>query len=140
MDPLGLSNSSILDRAMGGQVGDKLSAHHVIPVEVWKENGAFLDKIGMGGQMNSAFNGIHVPGSETAMKADVGKGMDVFHSSNHNNYSNAVRDELSYIKDQHGMGELNDKEARDAVRKLQIDMKNKIWRGDVSKTKCGRMN
>nr|WP_227469969.1 AHH domain-containing protein [Dickeya zeae] len=125
---------------MGGQVGDKLSAHHVIPVEVWKENGAFLDKIGMGGQMNSAFNGIHVPGSETAMKADVGKGMDVFHSSNHNNYSDEVRQRMSSIEKSYENGRLDEKGARDSIRKLQIDMKNKIWRGDVSKTKCGRMN
>ncbi|MDE8744536.1 hypothetical protein PZA20_22305 [Pectobacterium polaris] len=69
IDPLGLSNSSILDRAMGGQVGDKLSAHHVIPVEVWKENSEFFDKIGMGDKMNSVFNGIHVPGSKAAMDA-----------------------------------------------------------------------
>ncbi|WP_085653854.1 RHS repeat-associated core domain-containing protein, partial [Lonsdalea britannica] len=140
IDPLGLSNSSILDRAMGGQVGDKLSAHHVIPVEVWKENGAFLDKIGMGDKMNSAFNGIHVPGSQSAMAADVGKGMNVFHSSNHNAYSNDVRRELSNIKSRYDAGDLDARGARDSVRKLQIDMKNKVWRGDVSKTKCGRMN
>ncbi|WP_211006624.1 RHS repeat-associated core domain-containing protein, partial [Pectobacterium versatile] len=143
IDPLGLSNSSILDKAMGGQVGDKLSAHHVIPVEVWKDNSEFFDKIGMGDKMNSVFNGIHVPGSKAAMDADLGKGMGVFHSSNHNNYSEDVRRELENIKSRFSDKELDAKsarDARDAVRKLQIDMKNKIWRGDVTQTKCGRMN
>ncbi|MDE8744660.1 RHS domain-containing protein, partial [Pectobacterium polaris] len=210
IDPLGLSNSSILDRAMGGQVGDKLSAHHVIPVEIWKENSEFFDKIGMGDKMNSVFNGIHVPGSKAAMDvwkenseffdkigmgdkmnsvfngihvpgskaamdadlgkgmgvfhssmgdkmnsvfngihvpgskaamdADLGKGMGVFHSSNHYNYSEDVRQRLSSIQTLYEDKQLDAKGARDAVRKVQIEMKNKIWRGDVTQTKCGRMN
>lgn len=126
IDPLGLSNSSILDRAMSGQVGDKLSAHHVIPVKVWKENSEFFDKIGMSDKMNSVFNGIHILGSKAAMDADLGKGMNVFHSSNHNNYSDDVRQRLSNIKTLYKNKRLNEKSARDAVRKVQIDMKNKI--------------
>ena len=35
VDPLGLTPSGDLDKALGGQVGDKLSAHHVIPVDVY---------------------------------------------------------------------------------------------------------
>jgi hypothetical protein len=58
---------------MAGKVGDRLSAHHVIPVEVWKENQSFFNNIGIGKDMNSAFNGIHVPGSASAMKQDAGK-------------------------------------------------------------------
>ncbi|MCT8354672.1 AHH domain-containing protein [Photorhabdus kayaii] len=140
IDSLGLSNSGILDKAMQGQVGDRLSAHHVIPVEVWKENQVFLDKIGIGRQMNSASNGIHIPGSESAMKADVGKGMKVFHSSNHNNYSDEVRGKIRDIRNQYSNNSINEREARDAIRKLQMDMKNKIWSGQVSTTKCGRVN
>jgi hypothetical protein len=46
---------------MAGKVGDRPSAHHVISVEVWKENKSFFNNIGIGKDMNSAFNGIHVP-------------------------------------------------------------------------------
>lgn len=42
IEPLGLSNSSILDKAMEGQVGDKLSAHYVIP----REKGAAIKREG----------------------------------------------------------------------------------------------
>jgi hypothetical protein len=59
--PWGLSNSGILDKVMAGKVGDRPSAHHVISVEVWKENKSFFNNIGIGKDMNSAFNGIHVP-------------------------------------------------------------------------------
>ena len=48
IDPFGLSASSKLDTALGGKVGDRLSAHHLIPVEVWQENKSFFDSIGMG--------------------------------------------------------------------------------------------
>ncbi len=140
VDPWGLSNSGILDRAMDGKVGDRLSAHHVIPVEVWKENQAFFDKIGIGKDMNSAFNGIHVPGSASAMKADVGKGMEVFHSSNHHKYSDIVRQRIANIQDRYNAGRINAKQARIAVRRIQIDMKNKIWMRHIPTTKCRRMN
>ncbi|GAB7261778.1 hypothetical protein [Dickeya ananatis] len=94
----------------------------------------------MGDKMNFAFNGIHTPESKAAMDADLGKGMSIFHSSNHNNYSEDVRRRLSSIQTLYGNKLLDEKGARDAIRKAQIDMKNKIWHGDVTKNKCGRMN
>jgi cytochrome c-type biogenesis protein CcmH/NrfG len=36
-------------------------------------NKSFFNNIGIGKDMNSAFNGIHVPGSASAMKQDAGK-------------------------------------------------------------------
>ncbi|EKS7193972.1 MULTISPECIES: hypothetical protein [Enterobacter] len=69
----GLFNSGILVKDMSGKVGDRLSAYHVIPAEVWKENQSFFNNIGIGKDMDSAFNGIYLPGSATAMKQDAGK-------------------------------------------------------------------
>ncbi|MCW7764648.1 AHH domain-containing protein [Photorhabdus luminescens] len=99
-----------------------------------------LDKIGIGRQMNSASNGIHIPGSESAMKADVGKGMKVFHSSNHNIYSEEVRQRIDVVRADYEDKNITEREARDAIRKIQMDMKNKIWSENSSTTKCGRLN
>ncbi|MDC9623801.1 PAAR domain-containing protein [Xenorhabdus sp. XENO-7] len=140
VDPYGLSDSGVLDKAMSGKVGDRLSAHHVIPVEIWKENQKFLDKIGIGGRMNSAENGIHIPGSKKAMQDDVGKGMKVFHSSNHNTYSGEVREAIDVIKEDHKNKKLTDRQARDEIRKLQMKMKNRIWSSNVPTNACRRLN
>ncbi|MCC8376683.1 hypothetical protein CKY10_23125 [Photorhabdus sp. HUG-39] len=74
------------------------------------------------------------------MKADIGKGMKVFHRSNHNNYSDEVRGRIRDIRNQYSNNSINEREARDAIRKLQMDIKNKIWSGQVSTTKCVRVN
>lgn len=139
IDPLGLSPSSVLDTALGGQVGDRLQAHHVIPVDTWKTHESFLNSIGMGGSRDSVGNGIHIPGSQAAYKEGLGKGMAVFHSSKHDNYSGIVSDEISLIKDRFNAKELTAKEARIEVKKLQMDLKRRLWSGDVPKTKCGRV-
>ncbi|CDH28322.1 hypothetical protein XBJ2_1790002 [Xenorhabdus bovienii str. Jollieti] len=90
--------------------------------------------------MNSVENGIHIPGSKKAMQDDVGKGMKVFHSSNHNTYSGEVRQSIEEIKRRHDAGNLSDRQARDEIRKLQMKMKNKIWSGDVPSNPCKRLN
>ncbi|CAM3558349.1 hypothetical protein XNC1_3463 [Xenorhabdus nematophila ATCC 19061] len=125
---------------MAGRKYDRLSAHHVIPVEIRKENQKFLDKIGIGGRMNSVENGIHIPGSKKAMQDDVGKGMKVFHSSNHNTYSGEVREAIDVIKEDYRNKKINDRQARDEIRKLQMKMKNRIWSGNVPTNACRRLN
>ncbi|MGR3001184.1 RHS repeat-associated core domain-containing protein [Vibrio vulnificus] len=139
VDPLGL-NSGKLNRKMGGPTGDRLSAHHVIPVDVWNKNSSFLDAIGIGGRRDSVENGIFIPGSESAFKDGVLKDMPVYHSSNHNNYSALVAQDISDISNEHAAGNMTDRQARDAVRKVQMDYKNRIWSGDVPKDCKGRLN
>ncbi|WP_249027418.1 RHS repeat domain-containing protein [Vibrio rotiferianus] len=139
VDPLGL-NSGKLNRKMGGSTGDRLSAHHVIPVDVWNKNSSFLDAIGIGGRRDSVENGIFIPGSESAFKDGVLKDMPVYHSSNHNNYSALVAQDISDISNEHAAGNMTDRQARDAVRKVQMDYKNRIWSGDVPKDCKGRLN
>lgn len=60
IDQLGL-DSGILNKNLGGVVGDSKQAHHVIPEEIWKANQDFFDDIGLGGQMDKATNGILLP-------------------------------------------------------------------------------
>ncbi|WP_085364563.1 RHS repeat-associated core domain-containing protein [Neisseria zoodegmatis] len=140
IDILGLSPSSILDRALGGKVGDRLSAHHLIPVEIWAEKKNFLDSIGLQDQRDRASNGLLIPGSRAAYLDGAGKGMRVYHSSNHPNYSDMVRQRLNAIE----QSKMSDKDKRRAVRKLQIELRRRIWAGNVPHLTCGnqrnRMN
>ena len=138
LDPLGL-NSTLLNKNIGGVVGDKLSAHHVIPVEIWGENKGFLDEIGLVGRRDSVENGILIPGSEKAYKDGLGKGISVYHSSNHNQYSSIVRDRISEIKEDFYDGNIAKSEARLEVRKLQMELKRDIWSGNVPKNCKGRL-
>lgn len=66
--------------------------------------------------------------------------MPVYHSSNHNNYSALVAQDISDISNEHAAGNMTDRQARDAVRKVQMDYKNRIWSGDVPKDCKGRLN
>ena len=141
IDTLGLSPSSILNQALGGKVGDRLSAHHLIPVEIWAEKKAFLDKIGLQGHRDRASNGLLIPGSRSAYLDGVGKGMRVYHSSSHPNYSDMVRQRLNAIE----QSQMSDKDKKRAVRKLQIELRRRIWAGNVPQvTTChsqrNRMN
>ena len=67
VDPFGLS-SKILDRHLGGVVGDKKQAHHLIPEQIWKLHAQFFENIGMGGDMDKAGNGLLIPCSESKAK------------------------------------------------------------------------
>ena len=141
VDTLGLSPSRILDRALGGKKGDRLSAHHLIPVEIWAEKKDFLDRIGLQGHRDRASNGLLIPGSRAAYLDGVGKGMRVYHSSSHPNYSDMVRQRLDAIE----RSQMSDKEKKKAVRKLQIELRRRIWAGNVPQvTTCNsqknRMN
>ncbi|WP_251936724.1 RHS repeat-associated core domain-containing protein [Streptococcus sp. Marseille-Q0941] len=141
VDTLGLSPSRILDRALGGKKGDRLSAHNLIPVEIWAEKKDFLDRIGLQGHRDRASNGLLIPGSRAAYLDGVGKGMRVYHSSSHPNYSDMVRQRLDAIE----QSQMSDKEKKKAVRKLQIELRRRIWAGNVPQvTTCNsqknRMN
>ncbi|SFE66458.1 RHS repeat-associated core domain-containing protein [Paenibacillus algorifonticola] len=128
MDPFGLSSTK-LDKQLQGRVGDKMQAHHVIPEEIWKKYILFFNDVGLGGRMDEAFNGIHLPDSSKTAKV---KGMKVFHNGSHPLYSAIVEGRieviLSLFEEEDG---INKQEARKMVRKLQMEMKNKIWNGDV---------
>ncbi|WP_256611777.1 RHS repeat-associated core domain-containing protein [Vibrio ostreae] len=139
IEPLGL-NSTLLNKNIGGVVGDKLSAHHVIPVEIWKNHQSFFDDIGIGSRRDSVENGILVPGSEKAYKDRLGKGMSVYHSSSHNNYSSDVDRRIEDIRHDYNSGIISKSETRLEVRKLQMELKRDIWSGNVSKNCKGRLN
>ena len=135
IDPFGLSASSKLDTALGGKVGDRLSAHHLIPVEVWQENKSFFDSIGMGSDRDKLTNGLLIPGSESAYKDGVGKGNQAYHSSNHNDYTNSVRRDLDQIKRQN----LSSRQSRLKVKRLQMRLRREIWSGLRPMNRKGRL-
>ncbi|WP_198532208.1 RHS repeat domain-containing protein, partial [Salinivibrio sp. ML290] len=139
VDPLGL-NSTNLNKKLGGIKGDNLSAHHIIPVDVWNKNKAFLDEVGLSGRRDSVENGILIPGSEKAYKNGTGKGVSVYHSSNHNNYSSEVERRIGEIERDYRAGLISKDEARIDIRKEQMQLRRDIWSGNVSKNCKGRLN
>ena len=83
LDVLAL-NSTILNRALGGTPYDNMQAHHLIPVEVWKDNVTFLNTIGLSGQRDTASNGID---SEIEARKN---NKAFYHNGSHGNYSKIV--------------------------------------------------
>ncbi len=131
LDVWGLSSTVLansMKRAMGGIKPPNTQAHHVIPEQVWDRNSAFFNDIGLGGQRDHFFNGILLPNSEGAMK---GSGMKVYHQGSHKNYNELVEDRFSRIVKDFDDDLIDKKEARKAVRKLQMSLKNKLGMGDV---------
>jgi hypothetical protein len=83
--------STKLDRNLGGVVGDKKQAHHLIPEELFASGNPFLARATAGGfQMDNAYNGLLMPDS---LAGGVQAGMP-FHRGSHPNYTNYVRGEL----------------------------------------------
>ena len=114
-DPLGL-NSTILNAQLGGRVGDKMQAHHVIPVEVWNRNSGFFNAIGMDGQRDLAANGVLMPDSCSKARSMKRK---FYHCGSHAIYSDQVDLSLSKIKEKFNNGTLNTQQARNKVAELQ---------------------
>ena len=135
LDPFGLS-STVLNNNLGGVTGDAMQAHHVIPEEIWGQNQQFLDDIGLGGQRDKATNGILLPDNAGGVTKH---GPQVVHRGSHPKYSAEIDGRIQTIKRAHADGLIDDKAARNAVRKLQMEYKNKLWNGDVpNKIKGGK--
>ena len=132
IDPYGL-NSCTLARNMlrGGQIRPRnVQAHHVIPSAVWRDNAAFLNRIGLRGQRDSAFNGLFMANSQRRMRE---MGQRAYHRGSHRNYNNMVDAEVGDISRRHAAGQLTDRQARHEVRRLQMDLKNRLLLGNVSR-------
>ena len=99
-----------------------------------------VPSIGLVGRRDSVENGILIPGSEGAYKNGLGKGMSVYHSSNHHNYSAEVERRLNSIESDYRSGLLSKDDARLEIRKEQMSLKRDIWSGNVPKNCKGRLN
>ena len=129
-DPFGLARAP--SQVLAGnrkKAGDKISgfqAHHVITTNTWKTHQSFFDSIGMGGLRDEAFNGIMMPSNPTTLK---GSSFSMIHNTSHPMYSDYVMSRVTDISDQYSLGLINEKEARTDIRKLQVELKNKIQEG-----------
>ena len=94
LDVLAL-NSTILNRALGGTPYDNMQAHHLIPVEVWKDNVTFLNTIGLSGQRDTASNGILLYDSEIEARKN---NKAFYHNGSHSNYSKIVDTRIKKIQ------------------------------------------
>ncbi|MDO6621184.1 AHH domain-containing protein, partial [Shewanella sp. 6_MG-2023] len=96
----------------------------------------FLNDIGMGGRKNKPENGILLPNSAAGI---VPGGAQTYHRGPHDNYSKNVDGRLQDIKNDFDDGVYDKRQARDAVRKEQMTLKNGLFNGDFSNG-CGRVN
>lgn len=120
VDSLGLSPSSVLDKNLGGMVGDKMQAHHVIPVEKWKTHSKFLTEIGLGNDRDKASNGILMP--DSCNKAQSMRRL-YYHCSSHTIYSARVEAQMIIIKNQYTRKLINAQQAKEKIENLQDDLR-----------------
>ncbi|WP_114789444.1 DUF6531 domain-containing protein [Niabella yanshanensis] len=126
-DSLGLS-STILNKNLGGVVGDQMQAHHVIPEQVWKANQDFFDDIGLQGQMDKATNGILLPDKASMIDSE---GPQIVHRGSHPRYNDEIADRVTNIRGAYDAGLIDASTAKKQVWKLQNEYKNKLWEGDA---------
>jgi len=125
-DPFGLApgDSAALDRALGGAVGDQHQAHHLIPCQVWDNNQAMFDNLGM--ERNAASNGLLMPSDATIQGGRVG------HVGSHPRYNQLVADEVDSIRTSLADGLITRGEAREMLDDLQVDLRQRIRNQDPS--------
>jgi RHS repeat-associated protein len=126
VDPFGLApgDSAALDRALGGTVGDAHQAHHLIPCQVWDNNQALFDDLGM--ERNAASNGLLMPSDAAIQGSRVG------HVGSHPKYNQLVANEVDSIRTALGDGLITRGEAREMLDDLQIDLSRRIRSRDPS--------
>ncbi len=113
IDPLGLS-SAVLDKALGGRVGDCKAAHHLIPEEMWKKHKSFLDSIGMEGMRDKASNGVLMPSKGTAGA--------ISHTGSHSVYSAMVSTRITAIE----RANMTPEKSKEAIQSLQKSLRREI--------------
>nr|WP_192021686.1 AHH domain-containing protein [Shewanella sp. WPAGA9] len=86
--------------------------------------------------MNKPENGILLPNSAAGI---VPGGAQGYHQGSHRNYSKEVNRRLKNIKNDFDDGIYDKRQARDAVRKEQMKLKNGLFDGDFANG-CGRTN
>lgn len=67
-----------------------------------------------------------MPSNPTTLK---GSSFSMIHNTSHSMYSDYVMSRVTDISDQYSLGLINEKDARTDIRKLQIELKNKIQEG-----------
>ncbi|WPH23682.1 RHS repeat domain-containing protein [Variovorax paradoxus] len=136
VDPGGLC-STTLDRNLGGVSGDEMQAHHVIPEEVWANNAAFLNKVGLTGQRDDRANGMLLPGSQAKAKK---MGKKVYHCGSHALYSAMVDARVKSIQTAYDGRAITAGEAKQEIGDLQNQLKLAINAGMVPRNpKTGRL-
>ena len=127
-DPFGLGpgDSSALDRALGGAVGDQHQAHHLIPCQVWDNHQAMLDAPGIEMERNAAGNGLLMPSSTAVQGSNIG------HVGSHPQYNALVDANVSQISSDLSAGLITPAQAKKELEDLQSDLRKKILAKDPS--------
>ena len=137
LDPLGLSPSRALDKALGGIRGDCKMAHHLIPEKTWDAHGDFFNRIELSGQLDTASNGLLMSDSR---KSAISHGNKLYHGSRHRAYTAMVDAKINKIEHRFNSGEITKDEAVRQVRSLQKSLRRKINEGTIKeKSTYGRL-
>ena len=108
-------------------------AHHLIPEQVWNDNRAFLNEVGMKGKgfgRDSASNGIFLNSSEALGNKN---NFLYYHNGSHSTYNTDVGDRIKKIKDEYEKiandpkkSQLEKAEARQRAKQEIIDYQNEL--------------
>ena len=136
-------DSTKLNAALGGVVGDGMAAHHLIPETVYNGHSAFFNAIGV--ERDDAKNGLLMPSS--AKKAtELGDPAMIVHCGGHPDYIKEVEKSVSDIEKEFANKDLTKEEIRNEavkkIRELQEELRKDILnkKKGVKKTKCGGSN
>lgn len=121
-------NSSILNRNLGGFVGDGMQAHHIIPEEVWTKYQGFFDSLGL--ERDAASNGILLPDSEDKITFN---GPQVYHRGSHPQYSSEVENKVYQVFTALDRNQINQTQAKQIIENLQVEYRQKLVIGNVPK-------
>ncbi len=121
IDPFGLSPNSKLDGNLGGVTGDKMQAHHLIPVAVWNiYDKKLFQKIGMSEARDKASNGELIP--DSCKKAQSMR-RRYYHCGSHKIYSSVVTVEVDKIYQDFDQKRITAQQAKDKIQNLQKDLR-----------------
>ncbi|WP_229506094.1 AHH domain-containing protein [Massilia genomosp. 1] len=127
MDPLGWC-STALGRNIGAKPGDGMQNHHLIPEEIMGDfnYSAMFDRLrSLGFKDDGAPNGILLPGSSALAKTMNLPG----HWSNHNQYTAAIKNEVSILSDRFDAGLIGNNELKEGIGEIQKWAREELIKG-----------
>ena len=123
-------DSTKLNAALGGVVGDGMAAHHLIPETVYNGHSAFFNAIGV--ERDDAKNGLLMP--STFNKAiELGDPTMIVHCGGHPDYINEVENKVTAIENE--FKDLTKEEVRNEAEKKIRELQEELRKDILSKKK-----
>ena len=130
IDPFGLCSTK-LGENMGARRGDEMANHHLMSEEIMKDSEfkeLFANAKSSGFNGDGASNGIFLPGNQGLAEQTGLPG----HWSNHSQYTDAIRTNVSALNDQFQAGKLSDTQVVLGLGKIQSGARTGLESGAFS--------